>query len=278
MIASKLAAVCAVLVAAAAPACARPELEENQRALRLATSYSVGDSGLFPVLERAFRAETGLPITASFVGSAAALTKGRRGEADVVLVHERGMEDAFVEEGFGLNRCDVMHSDFLIVGPRDDPAGVRGLTSAVEALAALASKRAAFFSRADDSGNHVRERSLWQLAGIVPEAPWYEETRAGMLATLKRASERGGYTLVDRPTYLSNRRGLALDVVVAGDSRLYNAYGVMAVNPLKVDGVNYDGAVRFMDFLTGPKAAAVIRDFGRAEFGEPLFVPVGDGG
>jgi tungstate transport system substrate-binding protein len=246
---------------------------EERRPLRLATSYSLNDSGLFAVLNRAFREETQIAIDPSFVGTGVALNMARKGQADVVLVHERSLEDVFISEGFGFNRREVFYSDYLIVGPSDDPAGIRDSTSAVEALSRIAARGAAFVSRGDGSGNHVREKSLWQLAGITPSQPWYQEKHGGMLETLKEASEHGAYALSDRPTYMMKRDQLAMGILVAGDSRLHNAYGAIAVNPLKVAGVDYDDASRFINFLAGPTATTIVRGYGKEQFGEALFFP-----
>jgi len=254
--------------------CTRGEAAAEERhSLRLASAYTINESGLFAVLNRAFHEQTQVTIEPSFVGTSVALNIARNGQADVVLVHDRTSEDVFMGEGFGFNRRDVLYSDFLIVGPADDPAGIRDLMSAVEALSRIAAKGAPFVSRGDDSGTHLREKSLWHLAGVTPGKPWYQEKRGGMFATLKEASARGAYTLSDRPTYLMNRDQVTVEILVAGDSRLHNPYGAIAVNPLMVAGVDYDNAFRFIDFLVGPTATAIVRDFGKDQFGEALFSP-----
>jgi len=200
---------------------------------------------------------------------------GRAGQADLVLVHARALEDAFVSEGYGINRRDVMYSEYVIVGPPSDPAGIGGLSSAVEALGRLSRARAPFVSRGDASGNQTRELELWSLASVEPDPAWYQSLGAGMLETLTRASALGAYALADRPTYLVNQSRLELKVLVRGDSRLHNAYGVIAVNPTRVKDTHYAGAAAFIDFLTSSSARAIIAEFGRAEFGAPLFSPLG---
>lgn len=249
----------------------------DRRVLRLATSYSLDDSGLFAAIDRAVVEHLDLQVRPSFVGTGEALALGRAGKADCVLVHSREQEDEFVAQGFGVNRREVWYSEFIIVGPPSDPLGLRGTTSVVTALARIAAQKAPFVSRGDKSGNHVRERSLWGLAGVEPKPPWYEEARAGMLDTLLKAEQRHAYVLVDRPTYVVNRKRLTSEVLVEGDTRLYNPYAVIAVNPLKVAGVDYDAAMRFVGFLVGPTAQAVVRDFGRREHGQALFEPLAGG-
>jgi tungstate transport system substrate-binding protein len=242
--------------------------------VRLATSTSIRDSGLYAALAPSFEREAGQALIATFSGSGEALTMARAGQADVVWAHSRAAEDAFVSEGFGLNRRDVMHNEFVIVGPAGDPAQVEGLDSSIDALTKIARVGAAFTSRGDNSGTHARERDLWRLAGLEPTEPWYTVAQAGMLPTLEHASERGAYALTDIATYLVNRERLQLKILVRGDARLENRYAVIAVNPSKLSGVNYEGAMAFIDFLTSDATRALIADFGRSEYGAPLFVPV----
>ena len=241
--------------------------------VRLATSSSLNDSGLYAALAPVFEHEAGQTLQASFSGTGEALALARAGQADVVWVHSRAAEDAFVSEGYGLNRRDVMHSEYVIVGPPGDPAQVAGLDSSVDALTKIAAGRAAFASRGDDSGNHARERDLWRLTGIQPTEPWYTVLHAGMLPTLQHASERGAYVLTDVATYLVNQERLQLKILVRGDARLENRYAVIAANPAKLSGVNYEGAMAFIDFVTSDAARALIADFGRSAYGTSLFVP-----
>jgi tungstate transport system substrate-binding protein len=241
--------------------------------VRLATSTSLRDSGLYAALAPRFERETGHTLQATFSGSGEALAMARAGQADVVWAHSRAAEDAFVSEGFGLNRRDVMHNEYIIVGPAGDPAQVEGLDSSVEALTKIARSRAAFVSRGDNSGTHARERDLWRLTGLEPTASWYMVSEAGMLPTLVHASKTGAYTLTDTASYIANREQLQLKALVGGDARLENRYAVIAVNPAKLSGVNYEGAMAFIDFLTSDAVRALIADFGRSEHGASLFVP-----
>jgi len=246
-----------------------------EQPLRVATSASLEHSGLFAAVAQEFEQKTQKTLTPSFVGTGRALALGRNGGADVVLVHSRVSEDAFVAEGYGINRRDVMYSEYVIVGPPDDPARIRGFDSAVDAFQKLATGRHQFVSRGDESGNHARELELWKLAGLEPRAPWYESLDAGMWVTLQRASDSGAYALSDLPTYVVVRDKLRMSILVGGDGRLQNRYAVIAVNPTRVSPVDYSGAMDFVDFLTSPAAQALIADFGRTEYGAPLFVPSG---
>jgi tungstate transport system substrate-binding protein len=243
--------------------------------LRIATSHSLEQSGLFAALSEAYVGQTNQRLQPWFVGSGEALAMGRAGKVDVVLVHARPLEDAFVADGYGINRLDVMYSEYVIVGPHSDPAGIGGLSSAVEALARLSRAQVPFLSRGDDSGNHARERDLWTLAHVEPHGPWYQSLEAGMVETLARASSLGAYVLADQPTYVVNESRFSLKVLVRGDTRLHNPYGVIAVNPTRVEGTNYAGAISFIDFISSASARAIIAEFGRLEYGAPLFSPWG---
>jgi tungstate transport system substrate-binding protein len=254
---------------------ARDAVESEPAPLRVATSNSLQHSGLFVELATAFSDQTNQVVQPLFVGSGQALAMGRAGKADLVLVHARPMEDAFVSDGYGVNRRDVMYSEYWIVGPPTDPAGIGGLSSAIEALVRLSHAREPFLSRGDDSGNHMREVDLWSLASVERDADWYRRLGTGMLETLTQASMLGAYALVDRPTYLVNQSHLNLKVLVQGDTRLHNPYGVIAVNPIRLSGTNYAAAIAFLDFLTSSTAQAIIADFGRAEYGASLFSPAG---
>lgn len=243
------------------------------REIILATTTSTQDSGLLDGLVPTFEEQTGYRVKTIAVGSGQALRLGAEGEADVLLVHSPEAEAEFMAAGHGIDRRLVMHNEFVIVGPPDDPAGIRGLASAEEALARIAAAEALFISRGDDSGTHARERKLWQEAGIVPGGRWYQETGQGMGQTLIIASQKGGYTLTDRGTYLAQRRNLELEVLVEGDPGLFNVYHVIVVNPAKHPRINAEGARAFAQFITSTQAQEVIRSFGAERFGEPLFTP-----
>lgn len=239
----------------------------------LATTTSIQDTGLLDVLIPLFEAQNPYRVKTIAVGSGQALKMGEDGNADVLLVHSPEAEKAFMEAGFGLERLLVMHNDFVLVGPENDPAGAAQADSAARALYRIASIGLPFISRGDDSGTHKMELSLWQKAGIQPGGDWYQETGQGMVATLKVASERQAYTLSDRGTYLANREQLDLIVVFEGDPALLNIYHVITVNPAGRPWVNLQGARAFAAFLVAPTTQTFIGQFGVDRFGQPLFTP-----
>jgi tungstate transport system substrate-binding protein len=233
---------------------------------------------LLDVLVPLFQEQTGyrFKLKPIAVGSGAALELGRRGEADVLLVHSPAAEQEFMAQGLGVERRTVMVNDFVIVGPADDPAGIAGASSAVEAMAGIAAAAAPFVSRGDESGTNALELALWRQAGIAPEGAWYTESGTGMGDTLNIANERQAYTLADRGTYLALRDRLELDVLVEGAPELLNVYHVIAVNPANGPAVNTAGAKAFMTFLLDPATQRVITEFGVDRFGQPLFTPCAD--
>jgi tungstate transport system substrate-binding protein len=255
-----------LLVACGGPAAA-PSAE---RSLILATTTSTQDSGLLDDLLPAFTADTGWQVKTVAVGSGQAIELGRRGEADVLLVHSPAAEEKFVAEGTAGRRLLVMHNDFVLLGPAADPAGIRG-SGVADAMTRIASSRAVFVSRGDDSGTAAREKALWQQAGVTPGGEWYQETGQGMGATLRVAAEKGGYTLSDRATYLSQSDGLTL--LNEGDPSLLNVYHVIEMTTKAGDRVQPEGAAAFAEWITGPAAQQRIGEFGRPQFGQPLFVP-----
>nr|WP_290668811.1 substrate-binding domain-containing protein [Ardenticatena sp.] len=258
--------VLALLVGCAANADAR-------RDVILATTTSTRDSGLLDVLIPQFEAQSGYRVKMIAVGTGAALQMGRDGNADVLLVHAPDAEEMFMREGHGEARFPVMHNDFVLVGPPDDPAQVRGHTITT-ALQRIAERQSLFISRGDDSGTHKKERALWREAGLTPDGQrWYNETGQSMGATLTIASEKQAYTLTDRGTFLAMRNALALDILVEGDARLFNPYHVIIVSPQKHPTVNAEGARAFAEFLIAPDTQATIGAFGVETFGQPLFVP-----
>jgi tungstate transport system substrate-binding protein len=258
---------------AASPAIAA---EDAAKTVILATTTSTQDSGLLDVLVPAFQKQTGYFVKTISVGSGQAMAMGRRGEADVLLVHSPADEQKFVEEGFGVGRRLVMHNDFVVVGPSPDPGKVRGTTSAKEALKRIADAGALFLSRGDNSGTHAKEKGIWKAAGVSPDGQkWYQQTGLGMGDTLNVASEKGGYTLTDRGTYLAlNRaRRFALEILVEREPLLLNVYHVIGVNPAKWPKVNAAGAKAFGDFMVSPATQEIIGRFGIDKVGSPLFVP-----
>lgn len=258
-----------ILVPSAAPSGAAPN-----RGLLLATTTSTQDSGLLDLLIPIFEKESGLFVKTLAVGSGQAMALGRRGEVDVLLVHSPAAEKRFMAEGYGRQRMPVMYNDFILVGPPGDPAGVGRAADVDEAFRKIAARGALFLSRGDNSGTHAREVELWKKAGIDVEGRrFYQQTGLGMGQTLAVAAEKGGYTLTDRGTYLALRRNLALTILRQGDKGLLNVYHVLSVNPSRWPRVNAAAAKAFGDFLVSARAQALIRDFGRDRFGEPLFSP-----
>jgi len=187
------------------------------------------------------------------------------------MVHARSREDKFVKEGYGVNRRNLMHNDFVILGPKTDPAGIRGLTSAVEALKKISASRSDFVSRGDDSGTNIKENHLWKEAGIVPSGKWYKEAGQGMGAVIIMANDLKCYTLSDRGTYLSMKDKIDIGILVEGDPELYNPYGVIAVNPTRHKNINYEGAMTFITYITSREGQDVIRNFRKN--GKQLFYP-----
>ena len=242
----------------------------------LATTTSTVDTGLLDVLVPMFEERTGYIVKTISVGTGQALKLGENGEADVLLVHAPESEKPLVESGAVINRQLVMHNDYVIIGPPDDPAGVKGTATAAEGLKKIAEAEAIFISRGDDSGTHKKERSLWAAAGVEPGGQWYQETGQGMGATINVANEKLGYTLTDRGTYLAHKKNIDLEVVLEGDTPLLNIYHVMQVNPEKWPMVNGEGAAAFVDFMLEDEVQEIIRTFGVDKYGEPLFFP--DGG
>ena len=241
--------------------------------LILATTTSTQDSGLLDVLIPQFEDENDYKVKTIAVGSGEALRLASEGEADVVLAHSPKAEEEFMAAGNGEDRLVVMHNDFVIVGPEDDPAGVKDAATASEALANVASSESIFLSRGDESGTHTKELSLWTAAQIEPSGSWYQETGQGMGATLTVAGEKQGYTLSDRGTYLAQKDNLDLALLFEGDKALFNQYHVIVVNPEKHTKVNAEGARAFAAFITSPSVQATIGQFGVEDYGQALFIP-----
>lgn len=237
--------------------------------LRLATTTSTDNSGLLAVLLPPFEAANDCKVDVIAVGTGKALRLGEAGDVDVILVHARGREDQFVAEGYGSARRDVMYNDFIILGPAEDPAGIRGLVDAGEALKRIAGSRATFVSRGDDSGTHSKERSLWTQVGLIPAGAWYLEAGRGMGEVLAMASERRGYTLSDRGTFVAMSGKIDLQVLAEGDQALFNPYGVIPVNPVRHPHVKQELAGKFAEYLTAAQAQSLIAGF--RKHGQPLF-------
>lgn len=239
----------------------------------LATTTSTQDSGLLDVLLPLFQRKTGIFVKTVAVGSGQALALGERGEADVLLVHSPKDEISFMERGLGVRRRPVMYNDFVLLGPREDPAGLKNAKTLEEALRKIA-RGFLFISRGDLSGTHVLEMELWKATGVSPQgARWYHETGQGMGQTLLFASEKRAYTLSDRGTYLSLISTLSMEIFFEGDQRLKNFYHVIEVNGSRFKRVNSEGARLFADFLVSKEAQEVIGKYGTERFGQPLFFP-----
>ena len=258
---------CMLVFAAAAPAA-----PDAGAVVRLATTTSTENSGLLQVLLPPFEEASGLKVHVIAVGTGKALRLARAGDVDLVLVHARPAEERLVAEGFGVNRRDVMYNDFVIVGPGADPARIRGLKDAAAALRRIAAAGALFVSRGDDSGTHRKERGLWQAAGVEPAGGWYREAGQGMGKVLQIAGELDADTLTDRGTWLYYQDKSPLQIAVEGDPRLYNPYGVIAVDPARYPDVNYRGAMALIAWLTSPRGQALIA--GYRIRGQRLFTPL----
>jgi len=240
-------------------------------ALTLATTTSVQDSGLLGVLLPPFEKQNEVTVKVLAVGSGQALELGRRGDADVLLVHSPDEEAIFVKKGHGLARRPFMYNDFLIVGPNSDPAHIRGLPSAASALGAIAKAQASFASRGDESGTHAREKQLWRRAEVQPAGDWYLSCGAGMAATLRVADEKLAYALADRSTWLAWKSKLALQPMVEGDPVLLNTYSVIVASPSVRPAAKSRLAQRFADYVFSDEARAIISRYGKDKYGRPLF-------
>jgi len=249
-------------------------IQAQQKTVILSTTTSTQDSGLLDVLIPIFEKQSGYFVKTIAVGSGQAMAMGQKGEADVLLVHSPAAEKKFVAEGYGLNRRIIMHNDFIVVGPPEDPAKVKGMKSAAESFKGIAAGNALFLSRADKSGTHVKEMDIWKAAGINPEGQkWYQQTGLGMGQTLSVTNEKKGYTLADRGTYLAVKKNLQMDILVEGDGILLNIYHVIEINPAKWPKVNVAGGKAFADFMVAKETQEIIRTFGVDKYGSPLFFP-----
>jgi tungstate transport system substrate-binding protein len=245
----------------------------NQKVIILATTTSTQDSGLLDVLVPLFENQSGYVVKVIAVGTGQALRMGESGDADVLLVHAPAAEKVLIENGSAIDRRLIMHNDFVIVGPPDDPAGIGGLSDPYAAFSKIISSGSIYTSRGDDSGTHKKEIGIWGDAGPFPDKSRYLETGQGMAATLRIASEKSAYTLTDRATFLSQADTLDLEIMVEGHGSLLNLYHVMAVNPERWSLVNEAGPQSWMDFLEEAATQELIGSFGAAEFGQPLFYP-----
>jgi tungstate transport system substrate-binding protein len=262
-------AVVGVALAAGALACGCAS--KPARSIKLATTTSTENSGLLAAILPEFTQKTGIDVHVIAVGTGRALKLGENGDVDVVLVHAPSRESAFVEAGFGLRRVAVMQNDFVLLGPEGDPAGVKGMTDAPRALAKIAEAKSTFISRGDDSGTHTKEADLWKDAGVEPVGAWYVSAGQGMGAVLVMANEKQAYTLADRGTFIAFRGKITLEVLVEGDTRLANPYGVIAVNHDRHPHVKAAEVAEFIGWLTSAEGQRLIAEYRKG--GEQLFFP-----
>jgi len=248
--------------------------EGKEKSVILSTTTSTQDSGLLDVLVPLFEKQTGYRVKTISVGTGQALALAAKGDADVALVHAPSLEKKYVAEGKLQNRRLVMYNDFVIIGPKNDPAKIKTAKNTGDALKRIQQSKSPFVSRGDNSGTHNLEKSLWKSAGTQPKGDWYIEAGQGMGATLGIANERNGYAITDRGTYLALRQRVTLPILVEGDKALLNVYSVMEVNPANGPRVNTTGGKAFADFMVSPKTQDVIKSFGVDKFGQPLFVPI----
>ncbi len=250
---------------------------DGSRFLLLSSTIGPIDSGIVEVLENAFEKETGIRVRHVGAGTGLALNIARQGNVDLVMVHAKSLEEKFVQEGFGTQRIPLMYNDFVLVGPAADPAGIKGMKTAAEALCRIAEKQVTFISRGDKSGTHVAEMELWGKAGVKPSGPWYqvyEKGAEGNAPTLKYTSQQGAYTVIDRATFLALKDQISLAILVEGDEAMLNYISLVPVSQKKFPQVNATDTMRFVDWLTDlQKGQIIIRDFGKEKYGAPLFFP-----
>jgi tungstate transport system substrate-binding protein len=266
------AVICLAMIGCLLPASSYAE----EKVLTMATTTSTDNTGLLDYLAPKFKEATGIELKWTATGTGKALKLGENCDVDILMVHAPAAEKKFVADGFGVDRREIMYNDFVIIGPADDPAGIKG-KSIKDALSMLEAKQAIFTSRGDNSGTHKKELSLWKAAGLpVPEKQsWYVQTGQGMLATINIAAERNGYTMTDRGTYIKYEDNLKgnppLKILVEGDPALLNQYSVIAVNPKHCPKVKYDTAEQFIKWITGAQAQQLIKDY--KLLGKQLFTP-----
>lgn len=261
------------IMAFAFGACLAPV--QAQAILKLSTTTSTDNSGLLKYLLPAFEAQSGLKVQVISVGTGKALELARNGDVDVTLVHARAAEDQFIAEGHGVNRRDVMHNDFIVVGPAADPAGLKGSRDIAQALRKILAAKAKFISRGDNSGTDQMEKAYWKDVGSRPAGALYLSAGLGMGEVLTMAAELQAYTLTDRATYAAYRARTGLAILVEGDPKMFNPYGIIAVNPKKYADINYRGAMRLIDWITSDEGRKKIASF-RVE-GQQMFFPTGEG-
>lgn len=253
-----------------------PDSPEN-KIIRLSTTTSVNDSGLLPYLLPVFEEATGYTVEVQSAGTGAAIQAAKDGNADLILVHAKASEEAFIEEGYGIERIPFMYNYFVVVGPEADAAAIKASESAAAAFAKIAEAEAKFISRGDESGTHKAELKIWGEA--VPDAEtdsWYISAGQGMGACLTMASEEGAYCLTDKATFLSNKADLDLEILLAEGEDMKNTYSLIECNPEKLTDLNTEGAKALIEWMTGDEASALIAEYGEEEYGSPLFYLIGE--
>jgi len=250
---------------------------EGSKFILLSSTIGPIDAGIVSVLEDEFEKESGIRVRHVGAGTGAALEIAKKGNVDLVMVHAKSLEEKFVQEGYGTERFALMYNDFVILGPAEDPAGIKGMKSAKEALKTIAEKKVLFITRGDKSGTHVAEMELWQKAGVKPSGSWYETYEKGSLGnapTLRHTDQKRAYTVMDRATYLSLQKEVKLAILVEGDEALLNFISLIPVSPQKFPKANYGDSMAFVKWLSSPeKGQKIIRDFGKDKYGSPLFFP-----
>jgi len=244
--------------------------------IMLASTIGPIDAGIVGALEEAFTKKTGIAVEHTGAGTGQALKMAETGKYDLVLVHAKALEEKFVAEGFGTKRYDLMFNDFVILGPQADPAKIKGMKNAADALKTIAQTQTPFVTRGDKSGTHVKELDVWKKAGIEPKGPWYavfEQGAKGNAPTLSYTNEKQAYTIMDRATYITMKSKITLQVLVERDDVLLNYISLIPVSPAKFPQVRHNEAMQFVDWLQGKEAQTIIRDFGKDKYGEPLFFP-----
>ncbi len=250
--------------------------------IRLSSTIGPVDAGIIPLLADTYKAKTGVDFKIEKAGTGATLEKAKTGNFDMVVVHARALEDQFIKDGYGQNRKDFMYNDFVILGPQNDPAGIKGMKTAAEAFKVLAEKKAPFISRGDMSGTHVAEMNIWKAAGITPDGDkdeWYTVFSLGKLGngpTTIFTDKRAAYTLMDRATYLKQQKNIKIVPLVEGDKAMLNLIAAIEVSPKKFPSVNNADTAKFIGWLCGDEAQNIIKDFEVKKFGQPLFFPNSD--
>jgi len=257
--------------------CAGLGKPKTSKFILMASTIGPIDAGIVDVLENAFEKDSGIRVRHVGAGTGATLKMAEKGNFDLVMVHAKSLEEKFVSEGFGTERIDLMYNDFVIVGPPGDPAGIKGMIQATEALKRISQKGSTFISRGDKSGTHIAEMELWGKAGIKPTGAWYvvyEKGAEGNAPTLRYTDSKSAYTVIDRATYLSLKNQIKIQILMEKDEAMLNYITLIPVNPKKFPKVNYEDTMRFVKWLTHPKKGQkIIRDFGKDKYGSPLFFP-----